>query len=117
MIELKTFAIDIDGTICDNTNGMYAKAEPKMDRIEQINKLFDQGHRIIYFTARGMNRFNGDVTQVKEILQAFTIRQLDLWGCKYHELIMGKPSYDYIVDDKALNDQDFFNYFVRNFQR
>jgi hypothetical protein len=35
--------------------------------------------------------------------------QLELWGCKYHELIMGKPSADYYIDDKAIKDNDFFN--------
>ena len=25
------------------------------------------------------------------------------WGLKYHKLIMGKPSYDFMVDDKSYN--------------
>ena len=24
------------------------------------------------------------------------------WGVKYHKLIMGKPSYDLIIDDKSI---------------
>lgn len=106
---MKTYCIDIDGTICNSTFGAYGKAEPFQKRIDKINQLYDQGHKIIYFTARGMNRFNGDVTQVKEILQAFTIRQLESWGCKYHELIMGKPSYDYIIDDKNIDPDEYFD--------
>ena len=35
--------------------------------------------------------------------------QLSIWNCKYHELIMGKPSADYYIDDKAVNSDDFFN--------
>ena len=38
-----------------------------------------------------------------------TKMQLDIWGCKYHDLILGKPSADYYIDDKAINDYDFFN--------
>jgi hypothetical protein len=30
-----------------------------------------------------------------------TEQQLQDWGCKYHSLWMGKPSYDVWVDDKA----------------
>ena len=32
-----------------------------------------------------------------------TKKQLNKWGLKYHLLIMGKPSFDYIIDDKSLN--------------
>ena len=51
--KLKTYVFDIDGTICSNTFGEYAKAEPLRKRINLINKLFDQGNIIKLFTARG----------------------------------------------------------------
>lgn len=57
-----------------------------------------------------MNRFDGDVKMVNDIFYDFTDRQLRLWGCKFHQLILGKPSYDVIVDDKAQSDIDFFNW-------
>ena len=34
-----------------------------------------------------------------------TKTQLKKWKVKYHKLILGKPSYDLIVDDKGI----FFN--------
>ena len=37
-----------------------------------------------------------------------TIKQLKEWGCKYHEVKLGKPAYDVWVDDKAINDKGFF---------
>lgn len=111
----KTYCFDIDGTICDSTGGMYAKAEPFMNRIAHVNQLFDEGHKIVYFTARGMFRFNGDVQKVHEIFYDFTKRQLELWGCKYHELILGKPSYDYIIDDKNIDPDEYFDT-VANFK-
>ena len=41
------YCIDIDGTICTPTIGRdYHKAEPWMDRIEVINKLYDEGKEI-----------------------------------------------------------------------
>ena len=34
-----------------------------------------------------------------------TFKQLKKWGVKFHVLKMGKPSFDLIIDDKAI----FFN--------
>ena len=31
-----------------------------------------------------------------------TKKQLDSWGLKYHLLILGKPTYDILVDDKHI---------------
>ena len=39
----------------------------------------------------------------------FTEIQLSLWGCKYHQLFLGKPAGDYYIDDKGINDNDFFD--------
>ena len=56
----KRYCIDIDGTICTPTVGRdYHKAEPWQDRIKVLNKLYDEGNYIIYFTARAMGRFSG----------------------------------------------------------
>jgi len=39
-----------------------------------------------------------------------TKSQLDSWGCKYHRLSVGKkPPYDLLIDDKAINSNNFFN--------
>ena len=108
------YCIDIDGTICTPTIGRdYHKAEPWMDRIEVINKLYDEGNHIIYFTASAMCRFSGHshtiaARKAKEVLFDLTKQQLDDWGVKYHELIMGKPHADHFIDDKGWNSEDFF---------
>ena len=58
-----------------------------------IKRLRDDGHTIIYWTARGtgsgLNWFR------------ITERQLDEWGARYHELRMGKPVYDLFICDKS----------------
>ena len=48
-----TYVFDIDGTICSLTPSKYEEAEPFPERIEKINSLYDQGHTIIFQTARG----------------------------------------------------------------
>ncbi len=106
------YCVDIDGTICSPTIGRdYENAQPWQDRIDVINKLYDDGDYIIYFTARGMGRFAGDPdagAKASAILFELTKEQLDSWGCKYHELILGKPHADYFIDDKGINSNEFF---------
>ena len=109
------YCVDIDGTICTPTIGRdYHKAEPWQDRIKVLNKLYDEGNHIIYFTARAMGRFSGHSHYIasqkaKEVLFDLTKQQLNDWGCKYNELIMGKPHADLFIDDKGINCDDFFN--------
>ena len=106
------YCVDIDGTICSPTIGRdYENAQPWQHRIDVINKLYDDGDYIIYFTARGMGRFAGDPdagAKASAILFELTKEQLDSWGCKYNELILGKPHADYFIDDKGINSNEFF---------
>ena len=48
----KIIYVDIDGTICSITRP-YSDAKPILTHIDKINKLYDEGHTIIYYTARG----------------------------------------------------------------
>ena len=103
------YVIDIDGTICSLvSDGKYENASPIHSRIEKINKLYDEGHQIIYLTARGMGRYNNDTALAKARFYYLTELQLKSWGCKYHELLLGKPSGDYYIDDKGVNSNEFF---------
>ena len=52
------FVIDIDNTIC-REKGPVINRKPFEDRIKQINKLYDEGHEIIYHTARGLKSGRG----------------------------------------------------------
>ena len=104
-----TYVIDIDGTICTNTNGDYDKARPLKSRIQKVNELYDEGHTIHFLTARGMGRTGNSATFAYRLLYKKTKEQLDSWGVKYHKLFMGKPSGDIYIDDKGMKDEDFFN--------
>ncbi len=84
------FAIDIDGTICEECPTFdKAMAEPYQDAIRDINKWYDEGHEIIFFTARGWEQYN------------ITEHWLESHGFKYDRLICGKPIYDIIIDDRS----------------
>ena len=108
------YCVDIDGTICTLTPDpkTYEDAKPWNDRIETINKLYDEGNHITYFTARGMGRFSDDPNasaKASALLFDLTEKQLKDWGCKYHDLILGKPHADFFIDDKGIQCDDFFN--------
>lgn len=98
---MKVYYVDIDGTICTNTNGHYTKATPFPSNIEKINALYDSGNTIVYWTARGSTT-DLDWTDL-------TAQQLDEWGVKYTELRMRKPHYDLFICDKAINAERYFS--------
>ena len=103
-----TYVFDIDGTICISSNSEYEKATPLQDRIKVVNDLYDQGHSIIFQTARGMGRSGNSAAYAHKAFYELTKRQLEEWGVKYHGLFLGKPTGDIYVDDKGINDEDFF---------
>lgn len=109
----KVYVVDIDGTICDKDvcreDANYESSIPKKDRITKINELYDEGHVIKYFTARGMGRHKDSRVLAHKDFYDLTYNQLKSWGCKFHHLIMGKPSADIYIDDKSITDYDFFN--------
>tara|TARA_B100001121_G_C18671591_1_gene614182 strand:- start:554 stop:850 length:297 start_codon:yes stop_codon:yes gene_type:complete len=96
-----TYCFDIDGTICSNTNGNYDQAQPIYERIKVINKLYDEGNEIIFFTARG--------TTTKIDWKELTEKQLKDWNVNFHKLIFGKPNADIFIDDKGISDKLFFD--------
>ena len=106
-----TYVFDIDGTVCTNTNGKndYLDAEPFLERIEKINKLYDEGNIIIFQTARGMGRNSLDARKSNNQFYKFTYDQLIGWGVKFHDLFLGKPNGDFFIDDRAISDKDFFH--------
>ena len=86
--------VDIDNTICKTEGTDYQDAEPIMENIKKINKLFEDGNEIKYWTARGsVSKLN---------FYDLTLNQLEKWGCKFHTLSVGeKPYYDLLICDKT----------------
>tara|TARA_A100001011_G_C13882671_1_gene663646 strand:- start:52 stop:402 length:351 start_codon:yes stop_codon:yes gene_type:complete len=94
--------VDIDETICITPNSRdYRKSTPITENINKINKLYEEGHIITYWTARG--------TLTGADWRETTESQFKMWKVKYHNLIFGKPAYDIFIDDKNINSRNFFN--------
>ena len=91
----KTFVFDIDGVIATVVPGNdYARAGPIEENVAAINRLFNVGHRIVLFTARGY------VTG--KDWRDLTERQLKDWGVRYDQLVFGKPAGDFYIDDRSV---------------
>ena len=101
------YCFDLDGTICDtplrpsDLKPGYLEATPFPFMVGEVNRLYDEGHKIIIMTARG--RGSGiDWTHL-------TKKQLDMWGVKYHELepMFHKPTADLFIDDKGISVEEW----------
>jgi histidinol phosphatase-like enzyme len=104
----KVIAFDLDDVLCqrnieNNTISKYELCVPIQKNINIANKLYDEGYKILIYTARGQITLGGDLDKIETILRDITTKQLKRWGVKYHELHMGKIFYDVLIDDKALN--------------
>ena len=81
--EVKNYLIDIDGTICDDIPNeqpeRMSTANIYPEALETLNKWYDQGHVITFFTSR------------LESHRSITEKWLKKNGFKYHGLLMDKP--------------------------
>ena len=99
------YCFDLDGTICNtpikDDKPAYLDSNPIPFMVEQVNQLFDEGHKIIIMTARG--RGSG------KNWTDWTTKQLDMWGVKYNELepMFHKPTADLFIDDKGINVEEW----------
>ena len=80
---IKNYLIDIDGTICDDIPDeepeRMATAEVYQDALATLNRWYDEGHVIFFFTSR------------TEEHRSITEEWLKKHGFKYHGMLMGKP--------------------------
>lgn len=80
---VKNYLIDIDGTITDDVPNeepeRMATCDPFPDALDTINRWYEQGHQICFFTSR------------EEEHRKVTEDWLNKHGFKFHSLLMGKP--------------------------
>ena len=80
---VKNYLIDIDGTICDDIPNeepeRMVTAEVYPDALDTLNRWYDEGHIIYFFTSR------------TEAHREITETWLKKHGFKYHGMLMGKP--------------------------
>lgn len=93
--------VDLDGTILEErTKEEKSEAIPLPGAVEAVNKLYEMGHIITIYSARGQGELD------------LTLGQLNKYGLKYHYLVLGKPVGDIFIDDRAFHfnewERDWF---------
>jgi uncharacterized HAD superfamily protein len=80
---IKNYLIDIDGTICDDIPNeepeRMATAQVYPDALKTLNRWYDQGHMICFFTSR--------TEEHRQVTEDWLAKH----GFLYHSLLMGKP--------------------------
>ena len=81
--QIKNYLIDIDGTICDDIPNeepqRMVTAKLYTDALATLNKWYDEGHYITFFTSR--------IEEHRKVTEIWLKEN----GFKYHGLLMGKP--------------------------
>lgn len=108
---------DFDGVICIHGAKDYSKAIPFENSIKNINHVYEEGWHITIFTARYMLRCNGKLSDVYKFGYDEAMCWLRKFNVNFHQLILGKPSADMYIDDRACRveackgDEDWNNNF------
>jgi uncharacterized HAD superfamily protein len=80
---VKNYLIDIDGTVCDDVPNeepeRMGTVLPYPDALQILNKWYDEGHIITFFTSR---------TEEHREITEFWLKKHNF---KYHGLLMDKP--------------------------
>ena len=81
--DVKNYLIDIDGTVTEDVPNeepeRMVTCEPFLDALETLNKWYDEGHIITFFTSRTLEH--------KEVTETWLTKH----GFKHHGVLYGKP--------------------------
>jgi uncharacterized HAD superfamily protein len=97
MKRMARIAVDIDGVIASKLESGkypedYVKKTPIYKAVESLKEFKEWGHSVFLFTAR----YEEDREVTENWLNVHGFSGL------YEELIMNKPKYDVLIDDRAL---------------
>lgn len=112
-----TFIFDIDGTLCPikQKEERYEKLIPYENMVEKIRYYKENGAKIILFTSRNMNSYNGNIGLINKNTAKILLDWLDEWEIPYDEIIYGKPwpgHQGFYVDDRTVRPDEFLKYSV-----
>lgn len=115
MFEKMTFIIDIDGTLCPikASDQNYEDLIPYQAMVDKIRYYKNNGARIVLFTSRNMNTYQGNLGLINANTAKIILAWLDQWEIPYDEIVYGKPwpgHAGFYVDDRAVRPDEFLNY-------
>lgn len=114
MFEDYSFIFDIDGTLCPikKRDERYEDIVPYKNIVDKIRYYKEHGAKIVLFTSRNMNTYNGNIGLINKKTARVLTEWLDKWDIPYDEIIYGKPwpgHKGYYVDDRTIRPDEFLN--------
>ncbi len=112
MLDEYTFVFDIDGTLCPikKKDEKYEDLVPFPEMVTQIREYKAQGAKIILFTSRNMNSYQGNLGLINKNTARILLDWLDKWEIPYDEIMYGKPwpgHKGFYVDDRTVRPDEF----------
>ena len=109
-----TFCFDIDGTLCPikKKEERYEDLVPYAQMIDKLREYKKQGAKIILFTSRNMNSYQGNIGLINANTAKIILNWLEKWDIPYDEIIYGKPwpgHQGFYVDDRTIRPDEFLN--------
>lgn len=107
-----SFVFDIDGTICPikKKEEKYEDLVPYKEIVDKIKFYKDNGARIILFTSRNMNTYQGNLGLINKNTAVVLNEWLAKWDIPYDEIVFGKvwPGHKgFYVDDRTVRPDEF----------
>lgn len=117
MYEGLTFCFDIDGTLCPikKKEEEYIDLVPYKEMIDKLREYKEGGAKIVLFTSRNMNSYNGNIGLINANTAKVLLKWLNKWDIPYDEIIYGKPwpgHHGFYVDDRTIRPDEFLKYSV-----
>lgn len=93
---MAVIGIDIDGVLCSEERTFERSLATPQDRAREfLQELRNRGDVIVLWTGRGWEQYK------------VTIDWLHRHGFPFDQLIMGKPIFDFFIDDRAIRHLDW----------
>lgn len=110
-----SFVFDIDGTLCPikKKDEKYEDLVPFPEIVEKLRHYKNHGAKIILYTSRNMNTYNGNIGLINKNTAAVLLTWLEKWKIPYDEIVYGKvwPGHKgFYVDDRTVRPDEFLAY-------
>ena len=115
MFEDYSFVFDIDGTLCPikKKDEKYEDLVPFSDMIERLRYYKENGAKIVLYTSRNMNSYNGNIGLINKHTAQVLSEWLKKWDIPYAEIVYGKvwPGHKgFYVDDRTVRPDEFLKH-------
>lgn len=115
MFKEYSFVFDIDGTLCPikKKDEKYEDLVPYPEMVQKLKYYKENGARIILYTSRNMNSYNGNIGLINKNTAPVLSAWLKKWEIPYDEIVFGKvwPGHKgFYVDDRTIRPDEFLKY-------